>query len=51
MQTRGVTPTNTDQRGLKVEVEDHVYYCDTNSSKKIKALSYKAAQKILENYI
>ena len=29
---RGVTPTNTDQSGLKVEVD--VYYFDTNSSKK-----------------
>ena len=27
--SRGVTPTNTDQRGLKVEVD--MYYFDTNS--------------------
>ena len=44
---RGVTPTNRDQKGLKVE--DDVYYFDTNSSKK--SLSNKATQRSWENYI
>ena len=47
--SRGVTPTNTDQRGLKVEVDG--YNFDTNSSKKFMSLSHKATQKSSETYI
>ena len=33
--SRGGTPTNTDQRGVKMETD--VYYFGTNSSKKFKS--------------